>query len=275
LLDTIKATTDTKVSDLFHVRQGIRTGANEVFIQPREIVETLPEREHLYFRDVVDAASFVDGDIRPTKCLFVADKTWKDESEVRNAIPQFFNAYLQTRKTSLEERKRKSMDTSRYWELTWPRFWAFDGRPRLLSKRFGLYPAFARDPDGRFAVVQANAWIPTDTLTGGTDKDAIRDMLTAYWWMLNSRIAVALFREYCPNVAGGQLDLEHKYVKHVPLPHLPRQFLENPALQMLASSIRTRNVDRLPSISDRDHFAATAFGTSVSDWNLAGVEVSN
>jgi predicted RNA methylase len=273
LLDSIQARAGTKVGDLFHVRQGIRTGANEVFIQPKEVVATLPERERQYFREVVDAASFVEGDIKPRKCLFVADKSWQNESEVMRAIPQFFNGYLQTRKDSLEKRKRKSMDASRYWELTWPRFWAFDGRPRLVSKRFGLYPAFARDPEGRFAVVQANAWIPTDMLTTGGSEDTVRDILTAYWWMLNSRIAVALLREYCPNVAGGQLDLEHKYVKHVPLPHLSRQLLENPALQVLASAIRTRNADRLPSISDRDHFAATAFGTSISDWNLSGVEV--
>jgi hypothetical protein len=110
-------------------------------------------------------------------------------------------------------------------------------------------------------------------LAAGSSKDTVRDILTAYWWMLNSRIAVALLREYCPNVAGGQLDLEHKYVKHVPLPDLSRQLLENPALQVLASAIPTRNTDRLPSISDRDNFAATAFGTSISDWNLSGVEV--
>jgi adenine-specific DNA-methyltransferase len=275
LLDFIQVTAGTKVGDIFKVRQGIRTGANEIFIQPREVVESLPEREQLYFKEAVDTASFVDGDIKPKKLLFVADKAWRDESEVSRAIPQFFNAFIKTRKDSLEDRKRKSMDSSRYWELTWPRFWAFDGHPRLLSKRFGLYPAFARDPEGRFAVVQANAWIPTETLAGCAGKDAIRDVLTAYWWMLNSRIAVALLREYCPNVAGGQLDLEHKYVKHVPLPHLPKLFLENPALQMLASSIRTRNADRLPSVSDRDQFAAAAFGTSVSDWNLSGVEVSD
>ena len=84
---------------------------------------------------------------------------------------------------------------------------------------------------------------------------------------------VALLREYCPNVAGGQLDLEHKYVKHVPLPDLVRQFQENPALQVLASSIRTRHAERLPTISDRDQFAAAAFGTDVSEWNLSGLEL--
>jgi tRNA1(Val) A37 N6-methylase TrmN6 len=273
LLESIQTTIDTKVADLFRVRQGIRTGANEVFIQARSVLISLPESEQRYFREAVDAASFVDGAIEPRTYLFVPDPTWQTESEVNQAIPQFFGAYLQPREESLKARKRKSSDNSRWWELTWPRFWAFDGRPRLLSKRFGLYPAFARDLEGCLAVVQANAWIPTDELARGRGDDTLRDLLTAYWWMLNSRVVVALLREYCPNVAGGQLDLEHKYVKHVPLPSLPQRFQEDPALQLLSGSIRTRSGDRLPTISERDHFAAAAFGTDLSDWNLSGLEL--
>jgi hypothetical protein len=55
----------------------------------------------------------------------------------------------------------------------------------------------------------------------------------------------ALLREFCPNVAGGQLDLEHKYVKNVPLPNLSIGFKENPSLQSLASEIRSRSGDIL------------------------------
>jgi hypothetical protein len=143
----------------------------------------------------------------------------------------------------------------------------------LVSKRFGLFPAFALDLEGRFAIVQANAWMPTEVLAAGYDDDALRAVLTAYWWLLNSRVAVALLREYCPNVAGGQLDLEHKCVRHVPLPNLVRELEENPALQLLASSIRTRSEGRLPRIFDRDQFAAAAFGTNLTDWNLSGLEL--
>ncbi len=150
----------------------------------------------------------------------------------------------------------------------------FKGPPRLVSKRFGLYPAFARDFDVSLAVVQANAWRPTEKLTAAyQDKEKICELLTSYWWLLNSRVAVTLLREFCPNVAGGQLDLEHKYVKHVPLPDLARQFRENPSLPVLANSIRSRYPSRLPSISDRDQFAAAAFGTDISEWNLSGLEL--
>ncbi|MGA2859587.1 MAG: N-6 DNA methylase [Candidatus Sulfotelmatobacter sp.] len=274
LLETIEANTITKVGDLFDVQQGIRTGANPLFIQPADVVKSLPEREQRYFKKAVDAASFVDGDLKPQNYLFLApNKTWKTEEELSQAVPEFFNGYIRTNQELLK--KRTSLRGRPYWELAEPRTsWMFKGPPRLLSKRFGLCPAFGRDFDLSFAVVQANAWRPTEMLTGSRrDTEELCEVLTAYWWLLNSRVAVALLREYCPNVAGGQLDLERKYVKHVPLPNLPRQFKENPTLPVLANSIRSRYPNKLPAISDRDRFAAEAFGTDVSEWNLSGLEL--
>lgn len=276
LLETIQANTLTKVGDLFDVLQGIRTGANQVFIQPADVVKSLPEREQRYFKKAVDAASFVDGEIKTQNYLFfVPNNTWTTEKEMIKAIPDFFNRYIRTNRELLKKRRSLRDRADYYWELTWARpRWMFNGPPRLLSKRFGLYPAFGRDFDVSFAVVQANAWRPTEILTSSSrDSDEISEVLTAYWWLLNSRVAVALLREFCPNVAGGQLDLEHKYVKHVPLPILMRQFKENPTLPVLANSIRSRYPNKLPAISDRDQFAAAAFGTDISEWNLSGLEL--
>jgi hypothetical protein len=238
------------------------------------VVKSLPEREQRYFKKAVDTASFEEGDLKPKNYLFLApNKTWKSEEELSQALPEFFNRYIRTNQELLK--KRTSLRGRPYWELAEPRTsWMFKGPPRLLSKRFGLWPAFARDFDLGFAVVQANAWMPTETLTGSrSDTDELCEVLTAYWWLLNSRVAVALLREYCPNVAGGQLDLEHKYVKNVPLPDLSRQFKENPTLPVLANSMRSRYPNKLPAISDRDRFAAAAFGTDVSEWNLSGLEL--
>ena len=272
LLESIEANIPTKVGDLFHVHQGIRTGAKTLFIQPVHVVRSLPEKEQNYFWKVVDTASFVDGDIKPQNYIFLAPNgTWKSEKELMRAVPQFFNRYIKTHQDLLK--KRTSLRGRPYWELAEPRTsWMFKGPPRLVSKRFGLYPAFARDFDLEFAIVQANAWKPTALLADGDpDTDELCEVLTSYWWLLNSRIAVALFREYCPNVAGGQLDLEHKYVKNIPLPDLARQFRENPTLPLLANSMRSRYPNKLPSVVERDRFAAAAFGTDVSDWNLVGL----
>jgi adenine-specific DNA-methyltransferase len=274
LLDAIERNIPTKVGDLFDVLQGIRTGANPLFLQPAKVVKTLPVSEQRYFRKAIDTVSFVDGEIRPQNYLFfVPADTWKTEEEMSKAIPEFFSGYIRPSRDLLQKRKSLRIGDDRYWELTRARGWMFKGPPRLVSKRFGLYPAFARDFDVSFAVVQANAWRPTEKLTGSRrDTGEVCEVLTAYWWLLNSRVAVALLREYCPNVAGGQLDLEHKYVKNVPLPDLSRQFKENPTLPALAVSIRSRYPAKLPSLSDLDQFAAAVFGTDVSEWNLSGLE---
>jgi adenine-specific DNA-methyltransferase len=271
LLDTIQGNIATKVNDLFHVRQGIRTGANDVFLRTEKEVLSLPKRERAYFREAVDASSFVNGEIKAHEFLFVPDPKWNEVDDLSRAVPEFFNFHLRTARVALS--KRKWLQGDRWWDLARARGWMFNGRPRLLSKRFGLYPAFARDLKGSLAVVQANAWVPTESLSAGVDDGTTRELLTAYWWLLNSRIAVALLREYCPNVAGGQLDLEKKYVKDVPLPNLALQFIESPALQALSVSIRARFGDRLPHFSDIDQFAASAYGTNVSDWNLSGLEL--
>ena len=187
----------------------------------------------------------------------------------KEPFPGSSKRYLKHESEVLEN--RKADQKVKPWQLTRRRTWT-EGKPRLLSKRFGLYPAFGRDPHGRFAVVQAYAWAPTQRLSSGLSEDQLREILTPYWWLFNSRVAVALLREYCPNVAGGQLDLSRKFVKHTPLPDLRREFLENPALQALASNIRTTAGKDLPELIDRDRFAAAAFRTDLVAWNLAGLE---
>jgi len=270
LLELIQTRVPTTVGSLFHVHQGIRTGANEVFVRTEVEINDLPSSERVYFRWVVDTPSFVNGVIEPRNMLFVPDPNWRDEAAVRSAVPEFFNRYLKTGRDSLLS--RKSLVDGRWWQLTRPRGWMFNGRARLVSKRFGLYPAFARDYDGAFAIVQANAWLPGEILTTGQDRTGLRETLTSYWWFLNSRVFIAILREYCPNVAGGQLDLENKYVKNVPIPNFVEQFRENPALRQIAISMRTNYAERLPRTADLDRYAAAAYGTDISEWNLAGLE---
>src|SRR6185295_19581951 len=97
--------TPMTVDALFHVRQGIRTGAIAIFVQPRNVYDSLPVSERRYFKDVVDAASFVNGEIKSRNGLFVPDRTWQTEEEVSAAIPKFFRAYLKPHREALATRK--------------------------------------------------------------------------------------------------------------------------------------------------------------------------
>ncbi len=241
LLDDIRASVQTRVEALFAVRQGIRTGAKEVFVQPAQVVAKLPKDERRWFVPAIVTESFHDGQLLNESMVFMADALWRDEDEVRAAIPKFFEHVLLPARDVL--RGRAGIDTNKWWLLTRARGWMLDGVPRLVSKRFGLVPAFARDDYGRSAVVQANAWVPKPLLMegipqGAAFKEHLRGLLVAYWWLLNSSVAVSLLREYCPNVAGGQLDLEHKYVRHMPLPNLASALADDPGLSALATDMR-------------------------------------
>lgn len=264
LLDGLRTAIETRVEHLFDVRQGIRTGLKDVFLQTKGFVSQLPADERRFFMPAITTGSFVNGRIETKEYVFFADREWRTEADVNDACPQFFQRVLHPARSALKG--RKGVEVSRWWQLTRPRGWSADSRPRLVSKRFGLLPAFARDLDGGMAVVQANAWFPTKALIKEAAGGIIRDLLTMYWWLLNSRVVVALLREYCPNVAGGQLDLEHKYVRHVPLPNLARRLNEDPALQRLAADLWGQGDENLPSVMDRDAFAAMAFGTTLADW---------
>lgn len=266
LLDTIEASAGHTVDDLFHVRQGIRTGKKDVFVISREERAALPAMERRHFAPAVESSSFVNGAIETDTYVFVVDDRWVTAKDVEAAVPMFFRTRLQPNQRELKE--RRGIKEGFWWQPTRERKWMFDGRPRLVSKRFGLAPAFARDYTARYAVLQANAWLPRVAITRRAADDLVRSILTAYWWLLNSNVMVALFREFCPNVAGGQLDLERKYVRHVPLPNLTQALEEGPVLGSLALEIRERVGDELPSSDDRNVFAAAAYGTEPADWQL-------
>lgn len=270
LLDAIRASIPTRVEDLFSVHQGIRTGANDVFVHSRQVVDTLPERERVWFVPAIVTESFAAGELQPGPMVFMGSANWETEDDVVAAIPQFYRQVLEPARERL--RGRAGIVPEKWWLLTRPRGWVRSGIPRLVSKRFGLLPAFARDLEGRSAVLQANAWVPKSSLGSGmlrqSDRiDVLRGVLTAYWWMLNSTVVVALLREYCPNVAGGQLDLENKYVRHVPMPNLIGALRDDPGLDALTVDIRKRFAATLPPIELRDQFAAAAFKTHLGDWS--------
>lgn len=263
LLERIMAAVPDRVEDLFDVHQGIRTGAKEIFLRSAEYVRGLPKREQQWFVPAVTTESFHSGVIEAKSYLFVAG-AWTSEAEVAERVPRFFDEVLAPARPQLMT--RGGIRTEQWWRLTRVRKWTRDGRPRLVSKRFGLLPAFALDLAAAFAAVQANAWIPKSALTSTLAPEQVADFLTAYWWLLNSNVAVSLFQEYCPNVAGGQLDLEHKYVRHVPMPNLVERMQADSTLQAIARDIRQSSSGELPSLVLRDRFAAAAFGSDISEW---------
>ncbi len=228
LLESGRAVT---AGDLFHVRQGVRTGMNSAFILKVDERNELPEAEWRWFRGAIGNSSISGGRIEISEFVFypygVEGLKLRSEKEVAEAVPQFYGTHLLPNRERLAARAghvRQGRDD--WWGLAWPREWERAPGPRVATKYFGGRGAFAADVDARYVVVQGFAWIPKEGVDYGLGSGdtgiglELDDVLYAYAAMLNSMQFERLLEVYSPQLAGGQFDLSPRFVRHLPLPDL-------------------------------------------------------
>ena len=259
------------MSDIFVVRQGIRTGCREAFILDEKELLGLPKAERKYFWPVAENQTISGGQILPGRHIFYGSSL-ESEADLIERCPMYRERYLLPNLDKL--RARKGVSPDKYWVLTRPREWLPKREARLVSKMFGTTGAFGLDADGRFAIVQANGWFPRKGKVsgGGVGKVSIsRDALAwlfglqAYLELLNSRVFYMIIREYSVGVAGGQYELAPKYVNAMPMPDLWALLDRDPYATELARRATGAN-----GREGRDQFAAYAYGTAIEDWPEIG-----
>ena len=218
--------------DLFDVRQGVLTGMNSVFMLKSEERDALPRSEWRWFREAVTKNSITGGRIEVSEFVFYPygreGLELRSESELAEAVPQFYRMYLQTNRERLAARfghVRQGQED--WWGLTRPRGWERVPGPRIATKYFGGRGGFAADVGARYVVVQGYAWILKEGVdyglgTGDAGADGLQldDILCAYAAMLNSKQFHRLLGIFSPQVSGGQFNLSPRFVRHVPLPDL-------------------------------------------------------
>ena len=226
------------MGDLFHVRQGVQTGLNAVFVLATQQVAELPESERRWFRPAVMNESIRNGEMTIRHRVFYPydDRglTITTEAELVKVMPVYFERYLRAVRRQLKERagivRAKRQD---WWGLNWPRAWALDHHPRIISKRFGGPGGFATDLEGRYIVVQGFAWYPKwPSPPYGL---GLREVLDAYMAIMNSRPFARLLAMFAPNVTGGQFDLGARFVNLVPMPNIPAVSVDESTGNTIAS----------------------------------------
>ena len=149
----------------------------------------------------------------------------RGESELAEAVPQYFALYLNANRERLAARPALvAQGRQEWWGLTRPRSWEREPRPRIATKYFGGRGGFAADVEARYVIVQGYAWIPKEGVDYGLESLeapvglGLDDVLHAYAAVLNSKQFESLLKVYSPQVAGGQFNLSPRFVRHVPLP---------------------------------------------------------
>lgn len=155
----------------------------------------------------------------------------------------------------------RSRTQEQWWRHSEPRnTWKDRKDPRIVSRQWFRNDGFAVDPDGSYAVVQGYAWFPTSTLTKAVDSFdpalTIEQVLHWYTIMMSSDVFFRVCREYSTSASGGQIALQQKYLKNVPVPLLPRVAAEKPHLLDLMAAWETE----FPDLEQRNHFAAICYG---------------
>ncbi len=203
-----------RIDKIFFVKQGVRTGNNNVFkISKREFIG-LPASEQKYFRASIDNESIKNGE------LYINNYIWypydenelliKSENEFQENVPTYFNSIIQ-HKESLSNRARK--DINSWWVLSEHRAWLRKRSPRLISSEFGRSDSFAFDKNGEFVVERGNAWIPK--------KDFENDFYYFYLALFSSSFFNKLLSVYSKQLAGGKwYDLGKKHTKYIPIPNI-------------------------------------------------------
>ncbi len=218
------------VGELFHVRQGVRTGFNAAFLLKTDVVNQLPKKERRWFKPAAINDSIIDGELLDLFSVFYPYSndglSLNTEADLAQAVPTYSTHYLIPNKERLANRAGHiRANRSDWWGLSERRAtWSLDRSPRIISKYFGGPGGFALDLNANWIVVQGFAWFPKwDTDITDRTMEAVlstEHILSAYSAIFNSRSFHKLMSHFSPHVAGGQFDLSPRYVNAIPLPDL-------------------------------------------------------
>ena len=248
-----------RTSDIFTVRQGIRTGDNKAFVLDKNSLEALPPNEQLFFKPAILNHSIHDGSLRYLYWVFypydASGPRFKTEDELKAAVPTYAERFLFPRRERLAARKSLTqVDRADWWALTRNRAtWAFDTTPRLITKYFGGPGGFAADLKPVFFVVQGHVWFLKNIHTPDEiDEDdmtlPVEDLLCAYVALFNSQRFARVLELFSPHVAGGQFNLSPKYVDHVPIPHLSELARDERMGRLISTLVELGSEPRLNDI---------------------------
>lgn len=205
----------TKVKDIFDVKQGARTGNNDLFLIDSEDYTEIPDTESDFFRPAVVNDSIVNGVLNNNMYVFYphGKSEIESENELKEKVPTFFEEVLSKNKEILLD--RYGIGSNNWWKLSEHRTWQEYPNTKLVSTYFGSRGSYSLDKHGNFVVVQGIAWLTRD------DNDHLtEDILLSYVALLNSPFFFDILPSQSNHTGGGQWNLSTKFVEELPLPDL-------------------------------------------------------
>ncbi len=202
-----------KLQSIFTVKQGIRTGGNDVFIINLDEYERLSSKEKSYYRKSVDNEAILYSKLDAKNYVwFPYDSSGiivTSEEQLKLECPYTY-ARLIKNKNKLES--RASLNNKEYWwALSRHRKWLLKNECRLVSTEFGNTKSFSLDTKGDYVIERGYAWIPK--------KEFKHSDYYFYLAIFSSPIFEQVLSIYARQLAGGDwYDFAAKYTNLIPIP---------------------------------------------------------
>lgn len=228
-----------RVSELFNVHLGARTGNNKVFIVTEDYIISLPENERAFFRPSVDNLAIDNGHLYRMNYVFYPYS--KDveridsEERLQELLPVTYRQKLLPAKEQLT-RRGSLKGNPRWWELSEHCAWQEVKELKFVSSEFGHAGSFAIDYEGEYVVERGTMW--EFRKKGWAPKVKY---LEAYLAILNSSFINMVLSIYGEQLAGGDVyKLGKSYIGNLPLPDLSQSYYEHyiPELRRFAQLMK-------------------------------------
>lgn len=223
--DRIAALALPRISDLFKIKQGVRTGNKRVFVLKASQYEELSRKEKRFFRPAAGGGSIRRGQLRLVEYVFYPHATdgrllCTSEKELKDSLPIYYAKHLAPAKAALSS--RTSLSGRNWWELSEKRAWQSLPVSRLVSTYFGERGSFAFDESGQYVVVNGHGWVWAKDAVGLSEDTQVPFEQTpavwAYLAILNSKAFEDIMSLFTVRLQGGQMRLEPRFLSQVPLP---------------------------------------------------------
>lgn len=237
------------LQDVFKVKQGIITGAREVFEIDGFQYEEIPDKEKKLFRNIASSLTISEGQIKKDSYIWYPYDKKGLYIKTEEQLKQFEWAYswLLPHK---EELSKRSGDKN-WWEPVWPRTWQFEPDIHLCSKRFGDSSSFAIASE-EFVIKDGNAFLFNST-------DVVKSDYYFYLAYFSSSTFEHLLSIYARTLMKGY-DLGNRNIKDIPIVDV----FTNPSIR--STYVYQRLVDLAKMYSEGMQVSKDKFGLLVDNF---------
>ena len=252
-----------KLDSVAHVRQGVITGADDVFIWESERV---PAGEEAVYRPLLPDRRIGRYALPRETGMRVfypfLDGVPVDDSQMEVDFPVTWS-WLCTHRDKLSSRASSRRSPSSWWRPSWPRSPDHIFVPKIVVPKVFLIPRFGVDLSGRWVVSHS----PLVTLRPGANDDDLLLLLAA---VLNSSVVAWYLGMNGRKFARGYSEVAVSLLRRVPIPDL--QFVPDRVVRQVVWSARELS----SSFEEFDHGAASALDDLVLRdlYSLSDVDIN-